>query len=172
MIDKQHWAACQVITGLEHMVRAEIEAADYGAFLPTYARCQIRRGKLWDRELPLLPGYVMFRTPHEGWGQVGAIKGVLRVLADGHAARAVDDLEVARLMIDHAAGVHNVRIYARNDNGQFKRKRSRKPRPGNRIRKATCRNVTEVSLRIPKSFEAVHVPRHGDVGTALSTGQA
>ena len=136
---EQYWAVGQTWTGREHRIRAEIEDMDKGAFLPTCERRTVRRGLLDVRERPLLPGYVMFRTDAQGWGDVAAVEGV-RVLANGMVAGRVLDMEMARLVLAHATGAGNeFAVVSPGRAAPSKQaRRGRKPRRGKRIRKRTA----------------------------------
>lgn len=134
---EQIWAAARAMPGREHVIRGEIEKANHGAFLPTYARTWISDGKVSARESALMPGYVFFKTDPEGWGHVSNIDGVQDVLAysSGVAKRVTDD-EMMRLVLGHASGDGD-RIEApiRFEPPRRERKKcSRKPRRSRRIR--------------------------------------
>lgn len=145
----QYWSACQVMPGREHVVRAEIEKGERGAFVPTYARAWFADGKVSAGERAAMQGYVFFRTRENDWGSVADIDGVQRVLTMENGdrprlAKRVSDADMARMVIAHATGQHN-RIEACIYTGKPKeRQRRRRPRPGNRIRKATERNRTDI----------------------------
>lgn len=138
---EQYWAACRTVPGREHIVRAEIEKTERGAFLPTFARSWISDGKISARESVLMPGYVFFKTDAQGWGGVSAIDGVHDVLSystadDRHLAKRVSDQDMLRLTLGHATGDYNridapitCELPVRRE-----RKSSRKPRCSNRIR--------------------------------------
>jgi transcription antitermination factor NusG len=130
---EQFWAACQAMPGLEHRIRADIEESGRGAFLATLARTWVRDGKLCATEAPAVPGYVFFRATDEDWGAVSSIEGVQRVLVNDGLAMRVNHTDMARMVIGHATGEHN-RLEARIARAKAERKKSRKPRPGNRIR--------------------------------------
>lgn len=128
---EQYWAACQTITGREHVVRAEIEKMDRGAFLPTYVRSCVKDGKLSAGERAAVPGYVFFRAGHDDWAPVQDIDGVIGVLSNGYRAMRISHEDMARMVIGHAVGSHNrfeAPAPARD------RRKSRKPRPSKRAR--------------------------------------
>jgi transcription antitermination factor NusG len=131
---KQYWAVAQVMTGREHVVRAEIEKSNYGAFLATYGQSGVRRGLRFACERPLLPGYVLFYTGPESWGGVAGIEGLIRVVNCEGKASPVNDRDMIRLVLGHAAGAHNEVVHV---SSAAPRQRSRKPRPGKRLRKVT-----------------------------------
>lgn len=133
MADEQYWAACQTITGREHIVRAEIEKLDRGAFLPTYVRSWATDGKLSVGERAAVPGYVFFRAQPDDWSPVQDIDGVIGVLANGDRAMRVSHDDMARMVIGHAIGAHN-RFEARLSPQKRGRRNSRKPRPSKRAR--------------------------------------
>lgn len=140
---EQYWAACRATPGREHVVRAEIEKIDRGAFLPTFARTWVSEGKVSARETALIPGYVFFRTDAEGWGVVTSIECVQGVLTydsgdEKRIAKRVAPDDMARLVLGHATGAHNS-IGAWLTPQRKERGSSRKPRPGKRIR---MRNTT------------------------------
>jgi transcription antitermination factor NusG len=129
----QYWAACQTMPGLEHTIRAGIEESGRGAFLPTLARTWVRDGKLCATESPSVPGYVFFRATDEDWGVVSNIEGVQKVLVNNGFPMIVSTADMTRMVLGHATGAHN-RLEARVARDRAERKKSRKPRPGNRIR--------------------------------------
>lgn len=132
---EQYWTACQTVTGREHMVRAEIENMERGAFLPTIVRSSISCGKLSVGERAALPGYVLFRSDSEDWPDVNEIEGVIGVLVNGGRSMRIDPVDMARLMIDHACGAHN-ELKVRLSEPKRERKKSRRPRPSKRARAA------------------------------------
>lgn len=132
---EQYWAACQTITGREHIVRAEIEKMERGAFLPTIVRSSISCGKLSVGERAALPGYVLFRSDSEDWPAVNAIDGVIGVLLNGENPMRVSPNDMARLMIDHASGAHN-EFTVQIPGPKRDRRKSRRPRPSKRARAA------------------------------------
>lgn len=131
---EQYWGACQTMPGHEHLIRADIEEAGRGAFLPTLARTWIREGKLCATEAPAVAGYVFFRTTLDDWGQVSSIEGVQRVLVNDGIPMRVSPTDMARMVLGHATGAHNRIEAVINSDRKSRRKNSRKPRPGNRIR--------------------------------------
>jgi hypothetical protein len=133
----EYWAACQTMPGREHIIRADIEEAGRGAFLPTIARTWVRDGKICATEAPAVAGYVFFRTTAKGWGQVSCIEGVQQVLVNDEIAMRISDADMVRMVLGHATGAHN-RLEARIAKDRTERKKSRKPRPCKRIR---VRNV-------------------------------
>lgn len=138
---EQYWAACQTITGREHVVRAEIEKMERGAFVPTYFRSWISAGKLSVGERAAVPGYVFFRAKHDDWSPVEEIDGVIGVLSEGERARRVSPNDIARLMMGHALGTNDrfeVRLPSPPRQG---RRKSRKPRASKRARSARSSTV-------------------------------
>lgn len=132
---EQFWAACQTITGREHIVRAEIEKMERGAFLPTYVRSSISMGRLNVNERAAVPGYVFFRARHDDWSPVQDIDGVIGVLSNGDCAMRIKPEEIERLMIDHIVGTHN-RLERIVSSGSSRR-RCRKPRRSKRARSSS-----------------------------------
>jgi transcription antitermination factor NusG len=130
---EQYWAACQTMPGREHLIRADIEEGGRGAFLPTLARTWVRDGKLCATEAPAVAGYVFFRTTPDGWGQVSNIEGVQRVLVNDGLAMRVSNDDMARMVLGHAMGEHNL-LEAHVARVKAGRRRSKKPRPCKRIR--------------------------------------
>lgn len=134
-----YWAVAQTVTTMEHLVRREIEKTNHGAFVPTYARHWKVDGKSYAKEVPLIGGYVFFLTSPDDWAGIPDIHGVYDVLATADRTPCkVTEKEMARLVLGHAKGLHN-----RTDPARFtkyyrpeasKRKHSRKPRPGHRLR--------------------------------------
>jgi hypothetical protein len=82
---------------------------------------------------------VFFRTQSDSWAGIPDIHGVYRVLP----SRVLDD-EMFRLVVGHADGSHNETLaprytkYYRPPTKKSIRFKSRKPRPGNRLRNATA----------------------------------
>jgi transcription antitermination factor NusG len=136
---EQFWAACQTVLGREHLVRADIEQMERGAFVPTLVRSWIRDGKLCATETTATPGYVFFRATDEDWGAVKNIDGVQRVLVNDGLAMVVSPHDMARMVLGHAIGAHNCIVAVPAVSTGRKRGNSRKPRPGKRIR---MRNTT------------------------------
>ena len=136
--DKMHWAVCQTFSNRVHRVRPEIEKANRGTFLPTYARLWSKGGLPWSKERQLMPGYLFFLTEPDGWGAVRNTEGVYAVLTNEGRASKVRDTEMCRLVLDHAMGVHN-RIEAGGLGDPAKKRygrRRRRPRAGKRMREA------------------------------------
>lgn len=144
-----YWAVAQTVSTMEHIVRREIEKMNHGAFLPTVARfCKVD-GRDYDKERPLIGGYVFFLTGADDWAGLPDIHGVYDVLVSTgldsfgrtvQVPKRVTDAEMARMVISHAAGDHNETMaprytkYFRGERPKPPRKSSRKPRPGRRIR--------------------------------------
>jgi transcription antitermination factor NusG len=134
-----YWAVAQTVTKMEHLVRRDIEKTNHGAFLPTYARHWKIDGRPYVKEYPLMGGYVFFLTEADDWAGIPDIHGVYDVLANpDRSPKRVTELEMARLVMGHAKGIHN-----RTDPAKFtkyyrpaptRKRNSRKPRPGNRLR--------------------------------------
>jgi transcription antitermination factor NusG len=120
--------------GREHVIRADIEETNRGAFVPTHARTWVRDGKLCATETPSVPGYVFFRATDEDWGAVNNIEGVQRVLVNDGLAMIVSHHDMARMVLGHAMGVNNRIVAPPRPTAGRKRGNSRKPRPGKRIR--------------------------------------
>lgn len=137
-----HWSVCQIFSKRAHLIRAEVEKNGHGTFQPTFARVWMSEGKRSARERALIPGYLFFMTPPEGWGSVGATEGVIRVL--GHAGRAskVSDEEMYRLVVDHASGAHNE--ISAPIAAEARTRRRRKPRPSKRARMRAASRRAEV----------------------------
>lgn len=128
-----YWAVAQTVSKMEHIVRREIEKANHGTFLPTKARFWKVDDRDYSKEWPLLGGYVFFKTHSDDWAGIPDIHGVYRVL---HRVKAD---EITRLMVSHAAGEHNEILPPRYTKyyrpfSAPRRKHSRKPRPGKRLR--------------------------------------
>jgi transcription antitermination factor NusG len=133
---------------MEHIVRREIEKTNHGAFVPTYAKHWKVDGRQYSKEFPLLGGYVFFLTKPDDWAGIPDIHGVYRVLSTVAIDRAgeaklkpcrVSDQEMNRLVLGTALNRHTeiaphryTKYYRPSD--KPKRKSSRKPRPGKRIR--------------------------------------
>lgn len=136
---REFWAVAQTISKMEHLVRRDIEKTDRGTFLPTYARHWKVDGREYAKEYPLLLGYVFFRTNGKDWAGLPDINGCYRVLSTAEwTAAPVTDQEMERIVLAHAAGNHN-----ETRPSQFTKyyrpfvtpkRKSRKPRPGHRIR--------------------------------------
>lgn len=133
MVEQEvYWTACQMMPGQEHLVRADIEESNRGAFVPTMVRTWVRDGKLCATESSAVPGYVFFRATDEDWAAVNNIEGV-RVLVNNGLPMIVSPKDMARMVMGHALGEHN-RLEARLERSKAERRKSRKPRPGKRIR--------------------------------------
>jgi N-methylhydantoinase B/oxoprolinase/acetone carboxylase alpha subunit len=130
---KTYWAVCRTFSNRVHRVAPEIEKANHGTFLPTYARVWSSNGKLSARERVLFPGYLFFQTDATGWGAVSEIDGVDEVLAHGERASRVTDDEMCRMMISHATREHDERDTTGLER-TARRKRYRRPRASKRAR--------------------------------------
>lgn len=140
MAEQSYWAVAQTVSKMEHIVRREIEKTDRGAFLPTYAKCWKVDDRDYRKEYPLLTGYVFFLTGPDDWAGVPDLNGVYRVLSTANWTPCrVTDSEMTRLTMSHINRDHD-RIAEPRFTKYYrpivrpKRKSSRKPRPGNRIR--------------------------------------
>lgn len=145
-MNRQYWAACQTVPGREHVIRSEIEKANRGAFLPTFAKVWASDGRVNAKECAAISGYVFFLSGEMDWAAVEAIEGVQQVLTlDGvdrkgnpaRIAKQVTDEEMRRMVVDDFTGKHNRMDACTTRRRTKERGRSRKPRPGKRIRKAT-----------------------------------
>jgi hypothetical protein len=145
MTTESYWAVAQTVTKMEHIVRRDIEKTNHGAFLPTRARFWAVDDREYSKETPLIGGYVFFLTKPDDWAGIPDIHGVYRVLsavAIDHTGEAklkpcrVSELEMARLVVSHAAGDHNLTDppkftkYYRKPTKKSARYRRRRPRPG------------------------------------------
>lgn len=140
MTTGSYWAVAQTVTTMEHIVRREIEKTNRGTFLPTRALFWKVDGREYSRESPLMGGYVFFLSTGDDWAGVPDILGVYGVLANpDRTPMRVSDSEMKRMVVGHAAGEHNETLpprytkYYRAPEG-YRRRKSRKPRPGNRLR--------------------------------------
>jgi hypothetical protein len=133
---KKRWAVCQTFSNQVHRVRPEIEKANRGTFIPTYARFWGKGGLPWSTERPLLPGYLFFQTEPDAWGEVKNIDGVCSVITNGGHASPVRDTEMHRLVLDHAMGVHNRFEGGVADTGRKRVGKRRRPRASKRARAA------------------------------------
>lgn len=155
----QYWTACYTQPGQEAKVRAGIEDVGFGTFLPTFAKCWYRDGRLRAQERPLMPRYILVAVDETNRGKLGEIHRELIKGVD-HLLGKVRDTEVSNLMLAHATGEYNAQVRA--PNGQFaktgdvsqkpKRRRSRpraiksaKARRRRRAREAAYRNSTPLS---------------------------
>lgn len=130
---EQYWAVCQMISGQERKVRAEIEKLERGTFLPAFMRTRVTRGRKADHALASMPGYVFFRTDAMGWSQVRRIEGVHRVLVSNEAAVPVPFGDMVRMVLQDYCGDLNDAIVVAPP-APVGRRRSRKPRPSKRAR--------------------------------------
>lgn len=144
---ERYWTVAQTVSKMEHIARREIEKTNHGAFIPTYARSQKVDGLENRREIPLFTGYVFFMTEADDarqeydWAGIPDIHGIYRVPCNPNGkAQRVTDREMLRMFMGHVRGRHNERAaprYTRYYNPERKaaaRKKSRKPRPGKRLR--------------------------------------
>lgn len=131
--NEPYWAACQIVSHQAHLIRADIEKANHGTFIPTYVRVKYVKGTKYAQELPLLPGYLFFMTEPDQWSEVANINGVLDVLADGLVPRRVTDEEMSRLTLEHAMGMHN-NIQSGYQPRKKNSRRRRRPRHGKALR--------------------------------------
>jgi transcription antitermination factor NusG len=135
-MSEPYWTACYTQPGQEHKARAGIEAAGFGAFVPTFVRKGMFRGRLQTVERPLISRYIFVSIDESNGEHIGEIH---RELIDGvsHMIGRVDDEDVHRLAVDHALGRFNVQTH-RDPSGRFAKyqKRRPRPRPGKRLRDA------------------------------------
>lgn len=138
---ERYWTVAQTVSKMEHIARREIEKTEHGAFLPTFARHQDVDGRMHAKECPLFTGYVFFMTDGEDWAGIPDMHGIYSVPANpNHRAQRVRESEMFRLVIGHAGGHYNrteaprYTKYYRAEAHPVKRKQSRKPRPGKRLR--------------------------------------
>jgi transcription antitermination factor NusG len=136
-----YWAVAQTVSTMEHIVRREIEKANHGAFVPTYARHAVVDGRRTTKEHPRFVGYVFFHTDGEDYAGIPDIHGVYGVLRSvSGKASPVTGKEMHRMVVAHAAGdaetlpARFTKYYRPLAYLSTRRKNSRKPRPGKRIR--------------------------------------
>lgn len=141
----QRWTACYTQPGAEAKVRAGIEEIGFGTFLPTYAKCWYRDGRLRAQERPLMPRYILVAIDESNRSKIGEIH---RELIEGvdHLLGIVSETEVGRLMLAHATGAYNV-VQMRDASGRFsqgrkQKKRRRRPRHGKTYRNSTSLSGT------------------------------
>ena len=140
-----YWAVAQTVSTMEHIVRREIEKANHGAFVPTYARHAVVDGRRTTKEHPRFVGYVFFHTSGEDYAGIPDIHGVYGVLstASGKASEVTPE-EMKRMMLTHATGeaetlpARYTKYYRPLAYLSVRRKNSRKPRPGKRIRNSAA----------------------------------
>ncbi|WP_441235643.1 transcription termination/antitermination protein NusG [Bradyrhizobium sp. 930_D9_N1_4] len=111
---ERYWTVAQTVSRMEHVVRRDLEKADHGAFVPTYARRWSVDGRSYAKECALFTGYVFFMTDGDGWAGIPDIYGVYRVPAnpDGKPHR-VKPAEMLPIVLGHAAGDHDKQEPAR-----------------------------------------------------------
>jgi transcription antitermination factor NusG len=133
-MSEPYWTACYTQPGQEHVARAGIEAAGFGAFVPTFVRKGMFRGRLQTVERPLISRYIFVSIDESNDEHIGEIH---RELIDGvsHLVGRVHAEDVQRLMVAHASGEFNREEQPRNAGGQFIKKadptkqKRRRPRP-------------------------------------------
>ena len=139
-----YWAVAQTVSTMEHIVRREIEKANHGAFVPTYARHAVVDGRRTTKEHPRFVGYVFFHTSGDDYAGIPDIHGVYGVLstATGKASK-VTTAEMTRMMLTHATGeaetlpARYTKYYRPLAYISNRRKNSRKPRTSKRIRNSS-----------------------------------
>jgi transcription antitermination factor NusG len=144
---ERYWTVAQTVSKMEHIARREIEKTNHGAFIPTFARSQKVDGLENRKEIPLFTGYVFFMTEADDirgeydWAGIPDIHGVYSVPCNPNGkAERVTDKEMLRMFMGHIRGRYNERAPARYtryynpDRKASARKKSRKPRPGKRLR--------------------------------------
>ena|SRR5579872_5765991 len=133
-LDKpSYWAACQILSHRGHLVRSDIEKADHGTLLPTFVRVWVKNGARYEKQFPLFPGYLLFQTEPDKWGEVTGVHGVLKVLANCGNASRITEQEISRILVDDFTGIHNRTDAPKETRGRYSRRR-RRPRPGKRGR--------------------------------------
>lgn len=139
-----YWAVAQTVSKMEHIVRREIEKTNHGAFLPTYARHALVDGRRLVKEHPRFTGYVFFYTSGDDYAGIPDIHGVYGVLSSACGkASPVSVEEMHRMVMCHASGDNETMParytkYYRPLAYTSVRRKSRKPRPGKRIRSLTA----------------------------------
>jgi transcription antitermination factor NusG len=143
---ERYWTVAQTVSKMEHLVRRDIEKANHGAFVPTYARRWSVDGRSYAKECALFTGYVFFMTEADDWAGIPDIHGVYRVPANPNGrAHRVTEAEMALVVFDHAAGKHDWQGAARftryyNPQRSEQQRRNpirRRPRRSKRAREIT-----------------------------------
>jgi transcription antitermination factor NusG len=138
--DAPYWAVCRAFSNRVHWLRPEIEKTNHGTFMPTYVRVWSSDGKLSIRERALMPGYLLFMTKPNLWGEVKNVEGVYEVLANNGKASRVTDTEMQRLVMGHILGNANevdlAGLERQQCRSRSKRERARRQRPSKRARAA------------------------------------
>lgn len=124
-----YWTACYTLPGAEHEARDGIQDIGFGTFVPTFAKCWYRDGKLCASEHPLLTRYVLVALAEgdESWGKINDVDGIHKLLTNVGKPIRINDRDVSRLMLAHATGVFNV-VQTRNAAGQFALRASSPPK--------------------------------------------
>lgn len=140
-----YWAACYTEPQAEPIARREIEGINIGTFVPSFAKCSRIHGKVRQRRLPILPGYV-FVWLEEGddrWGKIQHIeRASIRVLTNAGEPSRVTPAEMDRLLNAHVMGDLNVTVH-RSGNGQF----STAQKPKQKKRRSRPRAVKSTRAR-------------------------
>jgi transcription antitermination factor NusG len=140
---ERFWTVAQTVSKMEHVVRRDIEKADHGAFVPTYARHWSVDGRAYAKECALFTGYVFFMTEADDarreydWAGIPDIHGVYRVPANANGKpHRVRPEEMMRVVLGHAAGDHDeqqparfTKFYNPQKAEQERRRKNRRPRP-------------------------------------------
>jgi transcription antitermination factor NusG len=87
-----------------------------------------------------MPGYLLFMTKPNLWGEVKNVEGVYDVLSNNGKASKVTDAEMQRLVMGHILGEANevdlAGLERQHRRYQSKRERARRQRPSKRARAA------------------------------------
>jgi transcription antitermination factor NusG len=142
-MSEPYWTACYTQPGQEHKARSGIEAAGFGAFVPTFVRKGMFRGRLQTVERPLISRYIFVSIDESNDEHIGEIH---RELIDGvsHLVGHVLSQDVHRLMLAHASGEFDKEEQPRNAAGRFgkiaepgkQKKRRSRPRRGSKSAKS------------------------------------
>ena len=138
------WSVAQIYSKRAHLIRREVEEMGYCTFTPTFAKRWISEGKVSSREAALLPGYLIFQTDPQRWGSVAPVEGVIRVLNCDGLASPVRDIEMYRLVVESAMGVHDaLEVPAVAEQPVRRRRRRSRPSKKARMRAAARRMAVQ-----------------------------
>ncbi len=97
--DEQFWFAVYVQVNHEKEVTSRLEQKDVESFLPKIERWSKRRDRRMKVSVPMFPGYVFVRTPHDNTILVHVLKtpGALRLIGNSEGPIPIPAFQIENL---------------------------------------------------------------------------
>ena len=114
------WYAVHTEVRQENAVRAALKDAGFDPFLPIFTRTVSHSRRVYERKLPLFPGYVFvgFNPDSRTWGAINGLKGVDRLLEVGEKPLRIPDHLMATIMVDDLLKAHDDIVYVKRESNQ------------------------------------------------------